>query len=167
MKPNHHNRLALFPAAVGLVAVLSLSGPIGAHGAEIHHAVLAADELNFRPGPPTLPAGVEFAVLHGNPAEPGPFVLQLKFPAGYIIPPHMHPEDEHVTVISGSFGMGAGDVHDTSKAPLLAPGSFVRIPTGMAHFAWTEAETVVQINVMGPFGITYVNPHDDPRSRTN
>jgi hypothetical protein len=39
----------------------------------------------------------------------------------------------------------------------------VRIPVGAAHFAWTEDETIVQINAMGPFGIEYVDPADDPR----
>jgi hypothetical protein len=43
------------------------------------------------------------------------------------------------------------------------PGTFIQIPTGEAHFAWTEEETVVQINAMGPFGIEYVDPKDDPR----
>jgi hypothetical protein len=32
----------------------------------------------------------------------------------------------------------------------------------MHHFAWAKGETVVQINGNGPFGITYVNPDDDP-----
>lgn len=167
MKTIHYNRVALASAAVGLAALLSLSGPISAHDGEIHHKIVPIGDVTFQPGPPTLPDGVQFAVLHGSPAEQGPFVMRLKFPAGYVIPPHMHPEEEHVTVISGRFGMGAGEIHDRSKAPLLAPGSFVQIPTGIAHFAWTEEETVVQINAMGPFGITYVNPGDDPRAQTN
>ena len=167
MKPKHYNRFALSATAVGLATVLVLAGPINAHDGKVHHKVFPVDEVTFQPGPPTLPEGAQFAVLHGSPAEPGPFVMRLKFPAGYVIPPHMHPEEEHVTVISGSFGVGAGEKHDKSKAPLLAPGSFVQLPTGMAHFAWTEEETVVQINAMGPFGITYVNPEDDPRPKTN
>lgn len=158
------NRQVLFAAAaLGLAAAVALTTPTGAHDGEIHHKVVPVEEVTFNPGPPTLPAGVEFAVLAGNPGEPGPFVLRLKFPAGYEIPPHMHPEEEHVTVISGGFGMGAGEVHDRTSAPILPAGSFVQIPVGMAHFAWTEEETVVQINAIGPFGITYVNPEDDPR----
>jgi hypothetical protein len=50
-------------------------------------------------------------------------------------------------------------------APLLPEGSFVRIPADEAHFAWTDRETVVQINGMGPFGVEYVNAEDDPRTQ--
>ena len=33
------------------------------------------------------------------------------------------------------------------------------------HFAWTTEETIVQLNGVGPWGITYVNPADDPRKK--
>ena len=33
----------------------------------------------------------------------------------------------------------------------------------MPHFAFFEEETVIQINTIGPWGVTYVNPADDPR----
>jgi hypothetical protein len=36
-------------------------------------------------------------------------------------------------------------------------------PRSYNHFAWTEQETVVQLHSTGPWGITYVNPADDPR----
>jgi hypothetical protein len=49
----------------------------------------------------------------------------------------------------------------------LAAGSFVRIPTGEAHFAWTVEETIVQINAFGPFGIEFVNPKYDPLITAN
>lgn len=153
-------------AALAAATAAVITTPIDAH--DNHHQVVPADEVQFKAGPPTLPQGAEFAVLMGNPAEEGPFVMRLKFPAGFDIPPHRHPKEEHVTVLSGGFAMALGEVHDRSKAEPLPPGSFVRIPTGEAHYAWTEEETVVQINAMGPFGVEYVNPEDDPRKkRTN
>jgi hypothetical protein len=33
------------------------------------------------------------------------------------------------------------------------------------HFAWNKDEVVVQLNGMGPWGVTYVNPADDPRKK--
>ena len=100
----------------------------------------------------------------GNPAEEGQFVFRLKFPAGYEIPPHRHPKEEHVTVISGGFGMSTGETFERGATPILPAGSFMRIPVGQAHFAWTEEPTVVQLNGVGPFGVDYVNPEDDPRN---
>lgn len=155
--------LTLSAAAIAIGAILAVSTtPIIAHDG--HHDVFEANEVEFKAGPPTLPAGAQFAVLVGNPGEEGPFVMRLKFPAGYNIPPHRHPKEEHVTVLSGGFGMALGETHDRTAAAPMSPGSFMRIPTGEAHFAWTEEETVVQINAMGPFGIEYVDPRDDPRT---
>ena len=155
--------LPVMAGAVALGAMLVVSvTPMVAQDHE--HHVFQADEVDFKPGPPTLPAGAQFAVLLGSPAKEGPFVMRLKFPAGYEIPPHRHPKEEHVTVISGGFGMAMGEKHDRDAAPLFEPGTFVRIPTGEAHFAWTDEETVVQINAMGPFGVEYVDPKDDPRT---
>jgi quercetin dioxygenase-like cupin family protein len=160
--PNYRKAWSAGAGVVALVAMLAASAsPMVAHDGE-HHA-FEADDVTFQPGPPTLPVGAQFAVLVGNPAEEGPFVMRLKFPAGYDIPPHRHPKEEQVTVLSGGFGMALGEAHDRDAASLMGPGSFVRIPRGDAHFAWTEEETVVQINAMGPFGIEYVDPKDDPR----
>jgi hypothetical protein len=33
------------------------------------------------------------------------------------------------------------------------------------HFAFTKADTVIQLHGMGPWGITYLNPADDPRKQ--
>lgn len=160
---NHYRAAsALLGAAAISGALLFSVTPVISHDGK-HHVFDAAD-VAYEPGPPTLPAGVQFAVLVGNPAEEGPFVMRLKFPAGYEIPPHRHPKEEHVTILAGGFGMAMGENHDRDAAPLMGPGSFIQIPTGEAHFAWTEEETVVQINAMGPFGIEYVHPSDDPRT---
>ena len=70
-----------------------------------HHTVVPADAVKWGPAPPSLPPGASAAVLLGNPAVAGPFVLRLKLPAGFVIPPHRHSKDELVTVISGGFGL--------------------------------------------------------------
>jgi quercetin dioxygenase-like cupin family protein len=168
MTPNQTQNLPLRPLAAATLAVLFTGLALPTRMAlahDGHHTAIAADEVQFKPGPPTLPAGAEIAVLHGNPAEEGQFVIRLKFPAGYEIPPHRHPKEEHVTVISGGFGMSTGETLDRAAAPLLRAGGFVRIPVGEAHFAWTEEETIVQLNGLGPFGIEYLKPEDDPRNK--
>jgi quercetin dioxygenase-like cupin family protein len=129
------------------------------------HVMLTGGDLKWVDGPPTLPAGAKAAGMEGNAKEPGLFTLRLKFPANYKISPHWHPADEHVTVISGTFYMGMGDKFDETATKELPTGSFIVMPTKQAHFAMTKGETVVQLHGMGPWGITYVNPADDPRTK--
>lgn len=127
------------------------------------HKVVPADQVSWGAGPPTLPAGAQAAVLHGDPSKDGMFVMRLKMPAGYAIPPHTHPKPEIVTVISGAFNVGMGNAADRGKAQRLASGSFFAFDPGLAHYAHVDEETVVQISSTGPWGIEYVNPADDPR----
>ena len=127
------------------------------------HVTIAPDAVKWNQGPPFLPKGAQFSVITGDPSKEGPYVIRLKFPAGFKVPAHFHPNDENITVISGTFGFGMGDKLDESKGTTLKAGGFVRAPKGMQHFAYATEETVVQIHAIGPGGITYVNPADDPR----
>ena len=142
-----------------------ISGVAASLQAAEHHAVVLADEIKWGPAPPSLPPGAQAAVLLGSPAKEGPFVLRLKFPAGFAVPPHHHSKDELVTVISGKFGIGTSEKLDRAAAKQLTPGSFVHLPAGMPHYALADGETVVQINGVGPFDVTYIDPKDDPRKK--
>jgi len=44
----------------------------------------------------------------------------------------------------------------------LRPGAYALVAGKMAHYAWTDGDTTVQIHGLGPFVINYVNPADDP-----
>ncbi|HKA78630.1 MAG TPA: cupin domain-containing protein [Xanthobacteraceae bacterium] len=133
--------------------------------AQDHHVVAPADSLKWSAAPPALPKGAQIAVVSGDPSKEGLYVLRLKVPAGYKVPPHMHPQDENVTVISGTFNIAMGEKFDDSKGPNLKAGGFAKAPKGMAHFAWFPEDTVIQIHGLGPSGITYINPADDPRKQ--
>lgn len=128
------------------------------------HKIFSPAEIKWADGPASLPAGAKFAVLEGDPKQPGPFTIRLQVPDGYKIPPHTHPAVEHVTVISGTFHLGMGDKFDQTAGRELAAGSFAFMPAGMKHFGWMKGETVVQVHGNGPFAIIYVNPADDPRN---
>jgi quercetin dioxygenase-like cupin family protein len=101
-------------------------------------------------------------VLAGDPAGKGLVTLRLKLPPNYVIPPHWHPTDEHMTVISGSLALGMGDKLDRASSKTLKAGGYGVAPAYMHHFAWSQGGAIVQVNLMGPFAITYVNAADDP-----
>jgi quercetin dioxygenase-like cupin family protein len=120
-------------------------------------------EIQWKDGPPSLPAGAKVAVLQGDPSKEGFFTMRLWFPDGFKIPPHWHPKVEHVTVISGTFNIGMGDKFDQTATQAMPAGTFGFWPADMKHFAWVNGETVLQLHGTGPWMITYVNPSDDPR----
>ncbi|HWQ37061.1 MAG TPA: cupin domain-containing protein [Burkholderiales bacterium] len=111
----------------------------------------------------SLPPGAKIAIIEGRLSEAEPFTFRLRFPANYRIPPHWHPAVERVTVLSGTFFMGVGDKLDPQASMPLQPGSMMILQPKTHHFAWTQGEVIVQLNGIGPWGITYVNPADDPR----
>ncbi|UOF01349.1 cupin domain-containing protein [Bdellovibrio reynosensis] len=127
------------------------------------HIMMKSEEVKWMDAPTSLPKGAKTAVIYGDPSKEGPFAMRIKFPANYLIPPHTHPKDEVVTVISGTLLMGLGA--DAKAKPMNLPaGSFAVMKVGTQHFAKSEKEAVVQLNGVGPWGITYVNPADDPRT---
>jgi hypothetical protein len=130
---------------------------------EAGHIMTVSDALIWNEAPPSLPPGAKIAVLQGDPAQEGPFTMRGKLPSNYIIPPHWHPAIEHVTVISGSVYMGLGERIDETKATKLPVGGFAVMEVGTTHFLFTKEEAIVQVHGIGPWGIHYVNPDDDPR----
>lgn len=117
----------------------------------------------WKEGPPSMPKGIQLAVLEGDPYQPGVFTIRLKFPAGIHIMPHSHTQTEHATVIQGTLHLGMGDTFDQAKTTALKAGSFGFWVAGTHHFAWMEGETILQLHGQGPWTVTYVNPADDPR----
>lgn len=124
--------------------------------------VVPAGTATWGPAPAILPAGATLAVLEGDPTKPGRYTMRLSMPANYRIPPHTHKAWEHVTVLEGSFNVGMGARFDAAGGVELKAGSFGALPPGMQHFAWTTAPAVIQLHGEGPWGLTYVNPADDP-----
>jgi quercetin dioxygenase-like cupin family protein len=149
---------ALLSAVVAAVAV-------AAYAAETEHdkhIFVTEAQVQWKPAPASLKPGAQVAVLYGDPAKAGLFVMRIKLPKGYRIAPHTHPKTEIVTVLSGVFvlGMGTDPKGETRRFPA---GSFFALEPGVVHHALGETETVVQLSAMGPWAINYANPADDPR----
>lgn len=125
--------------------------------------VVAPDQIKWMDLP--LIAGAKIAVLEGQMDKKGPITARIKLAPNTKLPAHWHPGIERVTVLSGTFNYGMGDKLDPEKTKALGPGSLIVMQPKMHHFAWTKEETVVQLNVTGPWAINYVNPADDPRKK--
>jgi hypothetical protein len=97
--------------------------------------------------------------VSGDPEKAGvPFVIRIHNDAGYIVFPHVHPIDENITVVQGSWWLGMGERFTRSTLEPLELGAFGMVPKNMAHFAWSKTETIIQVHGIGPFGSTLVDP---------
>jgi hypothetical protein len=92
-------RLRLWMSAIAVV--LASGGAV----AQMQVVALMPDQVTWGPAP-GLPADWQIAVPIGDPAKAGPYVQRVKLPPNAMIPPHTHPDDENITVLSGAFGIG-------------------------------------------------------------
>jgi quercetin dioxygenase-like cupin family protein len=144
-------RLRLWMSAIAVVFAS------GVAVAQMQVVALMPDQVTWGPAP-GLPADWQIAVLMGDPAKAGPYVQRVKLPPNAMIPPHTHPDDENITVLSGAFGIGEGEVADQAKGRVLPAGSFYYLPANMAHFAWAGPQgAIVQIHGVGPSGIKMIH----------
>jgi len=128
------------------------------------HVMVAPKDLKWA-DVPALPPGAKVAVIEGPLDQATPFTVRFKLPANYKIPAHWHPAIEHVTVLSGTFNLGIGDKLDATKTKALSAGSMAIMQPKTNHFGWTKVATVVQVHGVGPWGVTYVDPANDPRKK--
>lgn len=127
--------------------------------------IVTPESIQWIEGPKGLPEGAQMVVLKGDPKTTGPFTLRLKFPPKYQIHAIRVSGVEQITVISGTLQLGLGDQLDPSQATLLLAGGFVALPANTKHFALSDEGAIIQINGVGPWRITYVNPKYDPREK--
>lgn len=72
--------------------------------------------------------GAERAVLYGDPAHAGNFVIRFRTSHEIVVPLHWHRHDEHITVLSGPFSLSVNGARNE-----LEPESYVVIPAGAHH----------------------------------
>jgi hypothetical protein len=111
-------------------------------------------------------AGGHVAIVFGDPAKPGPYTLRARMPAGARVMPHTHPEPRTYTVLAGEWKLGFGRTFDAAALRAYPAGSVYRLPEGVPHFQAVDvADTIVQIEGIGPSATNYIDPNHDPRKK--
>lgn len=114
-----------------------------------------------------FPSSARLATVVGRPSEPGLYTVRVKVPNGVKLMPHRHPENRIYTVISGVFYIGLGDEFAGDKLQAYPPGAVIVLPGNTSHFHWAKSgDYITQVSAIGPLGMEYVNPKDDPREHT-
>jgi quercetin dioxygenase-like cupin family protein len=98
----------------------------------------------------------QVATLFGDPTKAELFVQQVKFPAGFKLRPHWHPESVRtIVILSGTLYYANGEEWDESKLKPFPAGTFFSEPQRVPHFAWArDGEVVLQLTGIGPTGTT-------------
>ena len=87
------------------------------------------------------PSGSVQAILAGDPAKPGIYVVLTKWTPHHMSRPHFHPNDRYITVISGTWWVGSGPNFDPANGSVPMPaGSFVTHYGKQVH--WDGAKDV-------------------------
>ena len=159
------NHPASLPAALGAVLLASTAAWSADMAMTPGQIYMNTGDVKWGPAPPIMPKGAKMAVLSGDPGKEGTFVARLMVPANYKIAPHWHSKDEDLTVISGTFYLAEGDRMEMKGAHAMKAGAYHHLPAKTHHYAFSRGPVVVQINGMGPFDLTYINPADDPSKK--
>ena len=63
------------------------------------------------------------------------------------------------------FYIGIGESLDESRLTAHGPGSVIVLPGGTPHFHWARSgEYITQITAVGPLGLEYVDPANNPQN---
>ena len=107
---------------------------------------------------PTGAAPTNQAILHGNPTKSGLYVVLNRFKPGSFSRPHFHPNDRFITVVKGTWWVGAGSKFDPNNLTVPMPtGSFVVHYGKQVHYDGAKNEEAwVLIVGEGPATLTRV-----------
>ena len=146
-----------------LVMAAVLGGTAVAQTAAPGPVALTPSEMKWQSQGGLAAPGMEQLNLVGDPAKPGPYTLRLKFPKGFRIAPHTHPDSREVTILSGTWRTGYGEKFDAAALKALPAGSFFTEPANVPHFIEIKEDVVLQVSGTGPSGRKFVNPEDSPK----
>ena len=105
------------------------------------------------------PMAQDFEVIHGDAEKAGePFVMRIRELRGSFIPPHTHPVDEHITVLSGKVCLGTGAELDRKNLSCLGAGGYAFFPKGTMIFGEVPEPGIVQVHGIGPFHLHWKYP---------
>ena len=138
-----------------VIVALVTGIPVAAHAQSTEPVVKLPNDIEFKA--PVGP-GSWHAIVYGDPTKPGVYVMRNKFPSGFKVMPHWHPDEwRTVVVLSGTLYFGVGEQWDDSKLKAYPAGTFYSEPPKTPHYAWAkDGEVILQVTGMGPTGTTLI-----------
>ncbi len=108
-------------------------------------AIKIPEDLKWRD--PTGAAPTNQAILYGDPAKPGLYIVMNKFKPGAFSRPHFHPNDRFITVMKGTWYVGTGNKWDKDATVPVKAGGFVTHFGKEVHYDGAKDEEVIVLIV--------------------
>ena len=120
--------------------------------AELNPAAVIYKLPDQIPWGPVNAAGAQTAVVVGDPAKPGFYMVYNKWTKGnHFSRPHFHPNDRYIVVLQGTWWVGSGPKFDPANTTAMPAGSFVTHFAKQVHWDGAKDEdTVLLIMGEGP-----------------
>ena len=123
-------------------------------------AQLPAQTTSWSEGVTYAPIGnatnMDAAFIMGTPNQPGLYTIRVHIKPGGLMPPHSHPDDRMITVVSGTLHYGFGDTADPSATKAYPTGSYFLAKANEPHYAIGKDDAVYQEAGMAPTGTKWV-----------
>ena len=132
---------------------LAFAGMLGtSSAAELNPAAVIYKLPDQIPWGPVNAAGAQSAVVVGDPAKPGFYMVYNKWTKGnHFSRPHFHPNDRYIVVLQGTWWVGSGPKFDPANTTPMPAGSFVTHFARQVHWDGAKDEdTVLLIMGEGP-----------------
>jgi hypothetical protein len=129
----------------GMVAIFAWLGAVKA--ADLNPKAISyklPDQIKWVEGN----GGAANAVLVGDPAKPGLYIVLTKWHAHHMSRPHYHPNNRYITVLSGTWWVGTGTKYDPDSTVPLPTGSFATHYGKEIHYDGAKDEDVV-LEILG------------------
>jgi quercetin dioxygenase-like cupin family protein len=136
--------VSLIVTCVAVITVMATTS----NAAELNPAAVAftlPDKIEWKS--PAAGAGVQQAVMVGDPSKPGVYAVLTKLLPGSMSRPHFHPNDRFITVLKGTWWVGTGTKFDPASTVPLPAGTFVTHFAKQVHYHGAKDEEAVVLTV--------------------
>ena len=107
-------------------------------------------------GPIGNATGMNAAFVLGSPNQAGLYTIRVHIEDGGFMPPHTHPDDRMITVLSGVLHYGFGATADRNATKPYPAGSVFIARANEPHYAIGKGDAVYQESGMAPTGTNWV-----------
>lgn len=99
---------------------------------------------------------MDAAFVVGAPNQPGLYTIRVHLKDGGLMPPHSHPDDRIITVVSGTLHYGFGDKADPAATTAYPTGSVFLAKANAPHYAIGKDDVIYQESGTAPTGTKWV-----------